>query len=126
MKRISLCVGMFGIAVSMAQPAGSAELMSVKELKEFYSGRVVETLTRRSGQPFTIKYQPDGILEGEISARNVHQDTGKWWVPSVGKLCVQWQKWGGGSELCSVLKFDNEYVYRTDPRGRETKFKRKK
>ncbi len=100
----------------LAGPALAADPVSSEEIRDLFSGRVAVGQTGK-GIEVTVKYLPDGRLEGRLLHTN-KLDLGKWWVPSDGTLCIQWNKWRKKQEICNQIEKEGDTVYRIDRKGR--------
>ena len=101
----------------LAGPALAADPVSSEEIRDLFSGRVAEGVTRK-GKEVTVTYLPDGRLEGRARSGKKKFDTGKWWVPDDGTLCIQWKQWRGNKEVCNEIEKEGDTVYRIDQKGR--------
>ena len=101
----------------LAGPALAADPVSSEEIRDLFSGRVAVGKTGK-GIEVTVKYLPDGRLEGRKRKDKRPLDTGKWWVPSDGTLCIQWKQWRGTKEVCNEIEKEGDTVYRIDQKGR--------
>ncbi len=99
------------------------ELLSVDEIQALYSDRVIERVSK-SGWPLKVKFFADGRIEGKMQTGKGHKDSGKWWVPANGKVCRQWNEWGGGKEKCWQLEHDDGVVFITGPGGKRREFEK--
>ncbi len=101
----------------LAGHALAADPVSSEEIRSLFSGRVAEGVTGKSA-PVTVTYLPDGQLEGRMRTSRGKFDKGKWWVPSDGTLCIQWDKWRKNKEICNQIEKEGDTVYRIDRKGR--------
>ncbi len=95
----------------------AADPVSSEEIRSLYSGRVAEGLTGKSVE-VTVTYRPDGQLEGRKRKDKRPLDTGKWWIPNDGTLCIQWKQWRKQKEICNQIEKEGDTVYRIDRKGR--------
>ena len=115
-----LCLLCLGFTYSVVH---AGELLSVDEIHELYSGRVVEKQSK-SGWPMRIESFADGRIEGRMQTGKGNKDSGKWWVPANGKYCEQWNTWRGGKEKCWQLEREGGVVFVTGPKGNRREFKK--
>jgi hypothetical protein len=80
-----------------------------EKLREAVSGKTVYLMTP-IGAEIPIRYQPNGTIQGKISAtlaalggESVSTDTGRWWVVRE-QLCQQWKNWAGSRSHCYTFR----------------------
>ena len=108
------------VASSLLLLAGSAlaaDPVSSEEIRNLFSGRVAVGQTGK-GIEVTVKYLPDGRLEGGKRADKRPLDTGKWWVSSDGTLCIQWKQWRQQKKIWNKIEKEGDTAYRIDRKGR--------
>jgi hypothetical protein len=66
-----------------------------------------------TGKGFTLYYDPSGEVRGIEGGK---RDKGKWSAKS-DRMCVKWDNWMNGRELCMFLKKDGNLLHRKNTAG---------
>ena len=109
--RMFLCAGLLMLS---SLPSAGGDKLSGGDIRNLFPGRFQAVVTGLMN--FKITAQGDGSLSA-VSARG-KKDQGRWTVLS-GKLCIEFERWLGGTKRCTGLVQEAEWY-----KGSMVKFKR--
>ena len=83
--------------------------LSGDEVQLLFSGKTVKGYHEKWQYSFTSYYEPTGVFRS-YQGEEKEPRRGKWWVNSIGEICIQWE--GELSELCRKMMTDDDGHYR--------------
>lgn len=97
-----------------------AQRLDGSAIKQLITGQTVHFTSWDKADEADVIFNPDGSLQGRNNAG--HQTGGAWQIKQ-NKLCLNYQKWGSGDQVCyTVLSLEDGYgLFRTDG-GLDTSF----
>lgn len=107
------------LAALAAMPTGAAgEPLGFAEIEAVIPGATTSGVNA-FGNPYTVRFMKEGLIEGVAGGSDEYRDGGDWWIEG-DSLCRRWNVWLDGQTNCFSVTIENGTIIWLDTSSGKT------